>query len=172
MNLVFHLIKNTTWHFGYTDSFYLEENWKLQRFPSFRFCPIPKIENSEILEISLLLQILTVVVTKVLKTTKNWTETKTESLQYVLRRKNEHFRDFRVLGFCPITKIENSEISEIFLPQISTLVVTQDLKTTKKWTEAKTERFWYDLEEKWKFLGFSNLWFKAGGLRRKYFWKL
>ena len=51
LNLVFHLIKNTTWHFGYTDSFYLEENWKLQRFPSFRFCPIPKIENSEILEI-------------------------------------------------------------------------------------------------------------------------
>ena len=114
MNLVFHLIKNSTCHFVYTYSFYLEENWKLQRFSSFRFCPIPKIQNSEILEISLLLQILTVAVTKVLKTTKKWTETKTESLQYGLRRKNEHFRDFRVLDFCPITKIENSEISEIF----------------------------------------------------------
>ena len=36
---------------------------KFPRFPSFRFCSIPKIENSEISESVLLLQILTVVVT-------------------------------------------------------------------------------------------------------------
>ena len=35
---------------------------KLTRFPSFRFCCIPKIENSEILESVLLLQIMTEVV--------------------------------------------------------------------------------------------------------------
>ena len=40
----------------------LEQKGKFPRFSSFRFCPIPKIENSGILEISLLLQILTVVV--------------------------------------------------------------------------------------------------------------
>ena len=36
---------------------------KRPRFPSFRFCSIPKIENMEILESVLLLQILTVVLT-------------------------------------------------------------------------------------------------------------
>ena len=41
----------------------LEEKRKLPRFPSFRFCPIPKIENLEISESFLLLQILTAVVT-------------------------------------------------------------------------------------------------------------
>ena len=30
----------------------LEQKAKFPRFPSFRFCPIPKIENSEISEIS------------------------------------------------------------------------------------------------------------------------
>ena len=40
----------------------LEQKRKFLRFPSFRFCPIPKIENSEISESFLLLQISTVVV--------------------------------------------------------------------------------------------------------------
>ena len=130
----------------------LEEKWKFSRFPSFRFYPILKIENSEITEIYLLLQILTVVVTQDLKTTKNWTETKTESSRYVTKGKNKHF--------CSITKIEILEI------KILTLVVTQDLKTTKKWTETKTKRFQYDLEEKWKFQRFPNFRFETGGLRR------
>ena len=39
-----------------------EEKRKFPRFPSFRFCPVLKIENSEISESVLLLQILTVVV--------------------------------------------------------------------------------------------------------------
>ena len=38
----------------------LEQKGKFSRFPSFRFCSIPKIENSEISENSLLIQILTV----------------------------------------------------------------------------------------------------------------
>ena len=45
----------------------LEQKGKFLRFPSFRFCPIPKIKNLEISEMSLLLQILTVVVTQYLK---------------------------------------------------------------------------------------------------------
>ena len=35
----------------------LEEKRKFPMFPSFRFCPIPKIENSEISESFVLLQI-------------------------------------------------------------------------------------------------------------------
>ena len=138
----------------------LEEKWKFSRFPSFRFYPILKIENSEITEIYLLLQILTVVVTQDLKTTKNWTETKTESSRYVTKGKNKHFWVFRVFDFCSITKIEILEI------KILTLVVTQDLKTTKKWTETKTKRFQYDLEEKWKFQRFPNFRFETVGLSR------
>ena len=37
----------------------MKEKRKPPRFPSFRFCSIPKIENSEISESVLLLQILT-----------------------------------------------------------------------------------------------------------------
>ena len=39
------------------DMFWLE-NWKFPRFPSFRFCPIPKIQKLEISESVFLLQIL------------------------------------------------------------------------------------------------------------------
>ena len=42
----------------------LEQKAKFPRFPSFRFCPIPKTENLEFSEICLWLQILTVVVTQ------------------------------------------------------------------------------------------------------------
>ena len=48
-----------------------EKKRKVPRFLSFRFCPIPKIENSEISEICLFFQILTVVITQDLKMTKN-----------------------------------------------------------------------------------------------------
>ena len=50
---------------------------KLLRFLSFRFCPIPEMKNSEISEICLVLQILTVVTTQDLKTAKIWTGWKT-----------------------------------------------------------------------------------------------
>ena len=41
----------------------LEEKRKFPRFPSFRFCPIPKVENLEISESVLLLQFLIEIVT-------------------------------------------------------------------------------------------------------------
>ena len=40
------------------------------KFSSFQFCPIPKIDNSEMSTICLLIQILRAVVVKSLKTTK------------------------------------------------------------------------------------------------------
>ena len=50
---------------------------KLLRFLSFRFCPTPEMKNSEISEICLVLQILTVVTTQDLKTAKIWSGWKT-----------------------------------------------------------------------------------------------
>ena len=44
------------------------EKCQFPRFPSFRFCPIPKIENSEILESFLLLKFLLEYETQNLKT--------------------------------------------------------------------------------------------------------
>ena len=92
----------------------LEEKRKFPRFPSFQFCPLPKIQISKFSEISFLLQILTVDVTQDLKTRKKWTETKTESSRYGLRTKNEHFQGFQVFGFCPITKIETRKSLKSF----------------------------------------------------------
>ena len=46
---------------------------------------------------------------------------------------------------------ENSEVSEICLFfRILTVVITQDLKTSKIWTERKTGGFRYELKEKIK----------------------
>ena len=50
------------------------------RFPSFRFCPIPKIENAEILESFLLLKILVVYETQNLKT--GWKITQNKKRYY------------------------------------------------------------------------------------------
>ena len=86
----------------------LEQRAKFLRFPSFPFCPTPKMENSEISQISLLLQTLTVVVTQDLK--KRWTETKCKRMRYALIRKKLKLLRFPSFLFCPITKIENSEI--------------------------------------------------------------
>ena len=73
---------------------------------------------------------------------------KTKRSRYGLRKKYIYPR-FPCFRFCPIPKIENSEISEICLfLQILTVVINQDLKTTKVWTEQKTERFRYDSKEK------------------------
>ena len=97
----------------------------------------------------LLLQTLTLVVTQELKQ-KKWTETKTKRLEYGQEEKWT-FPRFLSFRFCPIVKIENSEISEIYLLlQILTEIIPQDSKTTKIWTEQKTERFWHDLKEKIK----------------------
>ena len=49
-----------------------KEKINFARFPSFQFCPIPNVKNSEISESLLLLQILTVVVTQELKLAVNY----------------------------------------------------------------------------------------------------
>ena len=48
-----------------------KEKCQFPCFPSSRFCPIPKFENLEISESSLLLQLLVVYETQNLKTEKN-----------------------------------------------------------------------------------------------------
>ena len=88
---------------------------------------IPKIKNSEISEICLFFQILTVVIDQDLKTKKIWTERKTERFPY---------------DFC--------------LPRTLTLVETRDLKTPKKWTTTKTKRFTYYLEQNQNFPRFPS----------------
>ena len=91
-----------------------EEKGKFLRFTSFRFCPKPKIESSEISKICLLLQILAAVVTEDLKTTKKWTKTKTKRLRYCLKRKNENFRKFRAFDFNPHPKSKTCKSWKIF----------------------------------------------------------
>ena len=64
------------------------------RFPSFRFCPRPKIENSEIWEGFILFKFSVAYETQ---NRKNNLKEKTLFLRCGLRRKNVHFRGFRVL---------------------------------------------------------------------------
>ena len=121
-------------------SFFLFLNLKLQlipkfevkenfpRFPSFRFCPIPKLENSEILESFLLLKFLVVYETQNLKTDWKMTQKKKRlTLWYGLRR--PRFSSFR---FCPILEIENLETSESFhLLQIFIVYITLSMGKVK-----------------------------------------
>ena len=58
---------NKNKHWAETWRFPIWFKRKNKNFRDFWFCPIPKIENSEILEIFLLLQVLTVLVTEYLK---------------------------------------------------------------------------------------------------------
>ena len=87
--------------------YHLEQKGKFPRFPSFWFSPIPKIENSEISEISLLLQILTVVVTQDLKKDELRQNVKRCVMVWEKELKPLRFPSF---WFCPITKVENSKI--------------------------------------------------------------
>ena len=92
------------------------EKCQFPRFPSFPFCSIPKIENSEISENFLLLKYLVVYETQNLKT--DWKMTpkkKTLTFSCGLRRGKCQFPRFPSFPFCPIPKIENSKISESFL---------------------------------------------------------
>ena len=138
----------------------LKKNIKFSKFLSFWFGPIPKIKNSKISEISLFFQILTIAITQDLKTTKMWTERKTERFRYELKAKNENSWDFRVFDFDLYPKSKTRKSREFCLPWIVTLVVTQDSKTPKKWVEIKTKRFRYDLEQKRKLLTFPNFRFR------------
>ena len=79
------------------------KKWK---FPRFRFCPIPNIENSEISETCLFFQILTVVVTQDLKATKIWTERKTKRFRFELKEKIK-ISEFPILTYTQDKKLEN-----------------------------------------------------------------
>ena len=66
------------------------------------------------------------------------------------------FQRFTSFRFCPTPKIESWKSWKFCLPRILTLVMTQGLKTPKKWTEAKTKMFRYDLERNQKFPRFPS----------------
>ena len=126
--------------------FGLRKKWKFSRFPSFRFFPIPK-KNSDISEICLFFQVLTVVITQDLKTTKIWTERKTERFRYELKEK---IKISKIFDFDLYPRCKTRKSRKFYLPRILTLVVTQDLKTPKKWAETKTEKFrnWFRTKTK------------------------
>ena len=74
----------------------LEQKEKFRRLPSFLFCTIPKIENSEIPENSLLIL--------------NFDSLKSKRMCYGSIRKKLKLPRFPSFWFCRITKIKNSEI--------------------------------------------------------------
>ena len=83
----------------------------------------------------------------------NWAENWKVPIWF--KKKKEKSLRFPSFQFCPIPKVKNLEISEIRLARILTLIVTQDLKMPKKWTETKTKRFRYDLKQKIFFRDFQ-----------------
>ena len=107
---------------------------KFHRFPSFQFCPTPKIENLEISESILLRQ-------------------KIKGQDMLLKeKKNPRFPSFR---FCPTPKIENSKILEsVLLLQILRVNVIYDSETTKiNW--GKNLKVKMSFLKKKKFRGFQ-----------------
>ena len=73
-----------------------KKSYQFRRFLSFRICPIPKMENSEISESFILIKFLVVYKTQ---NQKYDLKEKTFTLQCGLRRKNVHFRGFQVFDF-------------------------------------------------------------------------
>ena len=130
-----------------------------------QFCPIPKIENSEISEICLFLQILAVVINQDLKTTKIRTEWKTERFQYDLKKKKKILR-FPSFRFYSTPKIKNSEILESFiLLQLLVVYETQYPKTKKKTWGKRNITLWCGLIRKiWKFPRFPS--FRFGPMNK------
>ena len=105
------------------DMFWLKK-WEFSRFLSSWFCPIPKIENSEISESALLLQILRFVLISDSETIKmNWH--KNLKVKICFQKKKIKFPRFLSFQFFSTPKIDNSEISEsLLLLQILIVVVT------------------------------------------------
>ena len=105
------------------DIFWLKK-WELPSFLSSWFCPIPKIEHSEILKSVLLLQILRLVLISDSETTKmNWH--KNLKVKICFQKKNIKFPRFLSFQFCSTPKIDNSEISEsLLLLQILIVALT------------------------------------------------
>ena len=93
------------------------------------------------------------------KNDKNMNWAKNWKVLIRIKRKNKNFRDFRVFDFdlYPISKTQKSR--KFCLLRILTLIVTQDIKTPKKWAETKTKRSRYDLEKKRKFPRFPSFQF-------------
>ena len=74
-----------------------KKKYQFSRFPSFQFCPIPKIKNSEISESFLLLKFLVLNETQNLKTDSKMTKKKKKKLyDVVCEEKKCPFRRFRV----------------------------------------------------------------------------
>ena len=90
-------------------------------------------------------------------TNMNWAKNWKVSIWF--KRKKKNFRDFRVLDSCPLPKIKNLEISEISFSSNFDNDCNSRFKNASKWTETKTERFRYDLEQKRKFPRFPSFQF-------------
>ena len=117
----------------------LRKKYIYPRFPCFRFCPIPKIENSEISEICLFLQILTVVINQDLKTANIWPEQKTERFRYDLQEniKISEVSEFSILLYTQNRKLGNfgkfdfaSTFSSIWNPRSKNQRNTWDKRNT------------------------------------------
>ena len=90
-------------------------NKKKKQFPrfwSFRFCPVLKIENSEISKSLILLKILAVYETQ---NRKNYLKERPLTLRCSLRRKNVNFRGFQVFDFALYLKSEIWKSRKVFI---------------------------------------------------------
>ena len=86
----------------------LEENMKISEVSEFRFCRIPKIENSEISETFDLLQILRVVIKQDAKMKKSKLRQKLKGQNMLLEEKK---KTSEVSGFFFVTFNFNSHLS-------------------------------------------------------------
>ena len=94
------------------------------------------------------------------KNDKNMNWAKNWKVLIRIKRKNKNFRDFRVFDFDLYPRSKTRKSRKFCLLRILTLIVTQDLKTPKKWAETKTKRSRYDLEQKRKFPKFPSFQFR------------
>ena len=109
-----------------------EEKIVIPRFSSFRFYPIPKIENSEISESFLLLIFLVVYETQNLKS--DWKTTQNKKLYFYDMIWEEKWQcpSFPSFRFCPLLEIENLETSKSFhLLQIFIVFITLSMGKVK-----------------------------------------
>ena len=81
---------------------------------------------------------------------KNW------KVPIWFKRKNKNLRDFQVFDFALYPRSKTRKSRKFCLPRVLALVLIQGLKTSRKWTETKTKRFIYDLEQNQIFSVFSS----------------
>ena len=142
----------------------LRKKKKIPRFPSFQFCPIPKIQNSEISEICLFLQILAVVINQDLKTTKIRTEWKTERFQYDLKKKKiSEVSEFSILLYTQNQKLGN--LGEFYFTSTFSSIWNPISKNQKKTWGKRNITLWCGLIRKiWKFPRFPS--FRFGPMNK------